>query len=77
MGTKFRSENMKVRDHLGSYRCSWEDNIKMDLKRNKWRGYGLDSCDSGLGSVAAHVYTVMNLGVSINGGVFLDQLSDY
>jgi hypothetical protein len=32
---------------LGRLRCRWEDNIKMDLKRNRVGWHGLDS--SGLG----------------------------
>jgi len=32
---------------LGSSRCRWEDNIKMDLQEVRCGGHGLDRSDSG------------------------------
>jgi hypothetical protein len=36
MGTKFLSENPKVRDHSGRRRRTKEDNIRTDLKEIGW-----------------------------------------
>jgi hypothetical protein len=48
---------------LGRPRHMWEDDIKMDLKRDRMRWYGLDSSGSGYGPVMALVNMVMDLQV--------------
>jgi len=39
-----KCEGMKSHQRL---RCRWENNIKMDLKRKKMGGHGLDSSSQG------------------------------
>jgi hypothetical protein len=44
------SHNSWRESPLSWYRCIWEDNNKMDLKRNRVRGHGLDSIWLGTGT---------------------------
>jgi hypothetical protein len=43
--------NPEERKALGRPTCKWEDNIQIDLKRNRMCGYRLDSTGSGWRSV--------------------------
>jgi len=60
--TEFLSENMKI---LRDVKCSWEDNIKLDLKK-RGQGCRMDSC--GVGS-CEHVN---ERSCSTRGGEILD-----
>jgi hypothetical protein len=61
MHTKFWSEYLKGR-LLGRPRCRSEDNIRMDVRKMRWKvGTGLMSQYKDWWWV--HVYTVMNLRV--------------
>ena len=47
MHTGFWSGNLKERGKLGRPKPRWEDNIKINLKRDVVGGHGLDSYGSG------------------------------
>jgi hypothetical protein len=52
MRTKFQSEKPEGKRLLGRPRRRYEDNIRTNLNRNRVRSCGLDSSDSGQGTVA-------------------------
>jgi hypothetical protein len=61
-------ENRSLRRYTADTRW-WEDNIKMDCRNI---GYGLDSYDSGLGSVAVCCEHDNEPSCSIKAGSFID-----
>jgi hypothetical protein len=75
MRTKFWSENLKGRDHLEdpgidgriTVECMWGSRVGK---------CGLDSCDSGQGPIEGCCEHGNELSGSLNGGDFVDQLSD-
>jgi len=79
MGDAYRSSVGKPEGKrpLGRHRCTWEDNIIMDLREIRVGECGLGSSGSGLGSVVGPCKHCNGTSGSIKGGEFCDQLSDY
>jgi hypothetical protein len=63
MCAKFWLENLKGRDHFGSPRYRWEDNIRMDVSEIGWEGVEWMLLDQDRDQWRAVVNTVMNLPV--------------
>jgi hypothetical protein len=65
-------EILRERDYYSEdLRTGWEDNIKINLKRNRDGRCGLDSSGSEYGLVAALLKMVINLGVPYKAGNLL------
>jgi hypothetical protein len=58
---------------LGSLRCRWVDNIKMDLREAEWDGVDWIDLAQDRDQWRALVKMVMNLWVSYNAGKFLSS----
>jgi len=74
MHTIFQFKDLKGREHLKRHRHRWQNNIKMDLKRNMVWGCGLNSCGSGQGLVVVTCEHVNEPSSAVKGREFLAKL---